>query len=140
MFVGPVVAVPLILLACHGIGYGREISPFMRFVMNFSYLRHSMEGLVETLYGYNRADTICPPTEIICVFKNAKFLRESLGFENQNYWLSICFLVFYYVICTSLAFVLIKDRLSGSNGRTNRLFQYINQMMVKYLNFTSYKY
>uniref|UniRef100_A0A1I8NYQ4 ABC transporter domain-containing protein n=1 Tax=Stomoxys calcitrans TaxID=35570 RepID=A0A1I8NYQ4_STOCA len=139
-FVGPVVAVPLILLSCHGIGYGREIKPFMRFIMNFSYLRHSMEGLVETLYGYNRADTICPDTELLCLFKNAKFLRENLGFENLNYWYSISFLTFYYVLCTFMAYVLIKHRLSASNGKTNRLFQYINQILVKYFNFTTYKY
>uniref|UniRef100_T1PBK3 ABC-2 type transporter n=1 Tax=Musca domestica TaxID=7370 RepID=T1PBK3_MUSDO len=140
MFMGPVMAVPLILLSCYGIGYGRDISPFMRFIMNFSYLRHSMEALVETLYGYNRADTICPPTEVLCLFKNAKFLREILGYVNLNYWSSIFFLVIYYIVCTSLAFVLIKHRLSASNGATNRIFQYINHMLVKYLNFTTYKY
>lgn len=141
MFIGPVMACPLILLSCYGIGYGKDtyISPLIRFIMNCSYLRHSMEGLMEALYGYNRADTVCPPEELFCMFKKAQFLRVTLGFENLNYVFSVSCLIAFYILATVLAYVLIKHRLS-STVSNNRLLQYVNKFLVKYLNFTSYKY
>ncbi|KAI9584047.1 hypothetical protein GQX74_010382 [Glossina fuscipes] len=140
MFMGPVTAVPLILLSTFGMGYGKGtyISPFMRFIMNCSYLRHSMEGIMEALYGYNRSDTICPPTEIFCMFKSAKFLRVILGFENLNYTFSIVCLGIFYIIFTVLAFALIKHRLSTS-GTTHPFIQKINKYLIKYFNFSTYK-
>lgn len=141
MFMGPVMACPLILLSFYGMGYGKEIElpVLMKYIMKFSYLRHSLEGLVETLYGYDRADTICPPTEMFCMYKKAHFLRMVLGFENIHYWTSVGYLVVFYVVFTIAGFLLIKQRLSAPAG-SNRLIQYVNQMMVKYFNFTSYKY
>uniref|UniRef100_A0A1A9ZJ11 ABC transporter domain-containing protein n=1 Tax=Glossina pallidipes TaxID=7398 RepID=A0A1A9ZJ11_GLOPL len=140
MFMGPVTAVPLILLSTFGMGYGKGtyISPFMRFIMNCSYLRHSMEGIMEALYGYNRSDTICPPTEMFCMFKSARFLRVILGFENLNYTFSIVCLGVFYIIFTVLAFALIKHRLSTS-GTTHPFIQKINKYLIKYFNFNTYK-
>lgn len=137
---GPVTAVPLILLSTFGMGYGKGtyISPFMRFIMNCSYLRHSMEGIMEALYGYNRSDTICPPTEMFCMFKSARFLRVILGFENLNYTFSIVCLGLFYIIFTVLAFALIKHRLSTS-GTTHPFIQKINKYLIKYFNFNTYK-
>lgn len=141
MFMGPVMACPLILLSFFGMGYGKDIElPFLiKFIMKFSYLRHSLEGLVETLYGYDRSDTVCPPTEVFCMYKKANFLLTILGFENINYWSSVGFLVLFYVVFTIAGFILIKHRLSASAG-SNRLLQYFNRIMVKYFNFSSYKY
>ncbi|KAM8718200.1 hypothetical protein ACLKA7_004846 [Drosophila subpalustris] len=87
MFMGPVLAVPLILLSIYGIGYGKDtyVSPIMRFLMSLSFLRHGMEGLVAALYDYGRADTICEDTEMFCMFKKSQFLLVFLGFENMNY-------------------------------------------------------
>ncbi|KNC20969.1 hypothetical protein FF38_09024 [Lucilia cuprina] len=141
MFMGPVMACPLILLSFFGMGYGREIeiSVFMKFIMKLSYLRHGLEGLVEALYGYDRADTICPPSEMFCMYKNAQFLLTLLGFEDIHYWTSVAYLVVFYIFFTAAGYIIIKHRLSASAG-SNRLLQYISQMLVKYFNFTSYKY
>lgn len=141
MFVGPVVTVPLMLLAVYGIGYGREIeiSPLMKVVMSFSYLRYGLEGLIEAMYGYNRADTICPSTEIYCMFSKAKFLRTLLGFEDVNYFVSIVALVSYYVLFTVTAFYMIKMRLS-TVYKNNIAVQYLGRFVKAHLNFASYKY
>lgn len=141
MFMGPVLAVPLILLSCYGIGYGKEtaISPFMRFMMSLSFLRHGMEGLVDSLYGYDRGDTICPDTEVFCMFRKSKFLLMILGFEDLNYLFSVSCLIGFYILFTIAAYVMIWHRLRFS-ASSNILIQYVQQFMVKYLNFSSYKY
>ncbi|XP_037957708.1 ATP-binding cassette sub-family G member 4 [Teleopsis dalmanni] len=141
MFMGPVLAVPLILLSCYGIGYGKDsyISPFMRFLMSLSYLRHGMEGLVAALYDFNRGDTECPSTEVFCMFKKSKFLLMILGFENLNYIFSISCLVGFYVLFTVTAYVMIKQRLSLTST-TNIAAQYVLGFVTKHLNFSSYNY
>ncbi|XP_039950237.1 ATP-binding cassette sub-family G member 1 [Bactrocera tryoni] len=141
MFMGPVVAVPLILLSCYGIGYGKAvyIHPLMRYLMQLSYLRHGMEGLVAALYGYDREDLHCPETEVFCMFKKSKFLLMILGFENLNYVFSVACLVLFYIIFTLAAYFMIRQRLSLRTSN-NVIVQYAKQFLVKHLNFSSYNY
>nr|ATY74521.1 ATP-binding cassette transporter G subfamily member 9 [Bactrocera dorsalis] len=141
MFMGPVVAVPLILLSCYGIGYGKAvyIHPVMRYLMQLSYLRHGMEGLVAALYGYDREDLHCPETEVFCMFKKSQFLLMILGFENLNYVFSVACLVLFYIIFTLAAYFMIRQRLSLRTSN-NVIVQYTKQLLVKHLNFSSYNY
>ncbi|EDX03171.1 GD22989 [Drosophila simulans] len=140
MFIGPVLAVPLILLSIYGMGYGggTYISPLMRFLMHLSYLRHSMEGLVASLYDYGRADTICEDTEIFCSFKKSKVLLSFLGFENMHYLWSLSCLMSFYLLFTVAAYFMIRMRLKQSV--VNPIFAYVIQLLTKYFNFTSYNY
>ncbi|XP_017046239.1 ATP-binding cassette sub-family G member 4 [Drosophila ficusphila] len=140
MFMGPVLAVPLILLSIYGIGYGRGtyISPLMRFLMHLSYLRHGMEGLVASLYDYGRADTICEDTEIFCTFKKSKVLLAFLGFENMHYLWSLSCLIGFYLLFTVAAYIMIRQRLKKS--AFNPIVAYVLQLLTKYFNFTSYNY
>ncbi|XP_017065594.2 ATP-binding cassette sub-family G member 4 [Drosophila eugracilis] len=140
MFMGPVLAVPLILLSIYGIGYGggTYVSPLMRFFMHLSYLRHGMEGLVASLYDYGRADTICEDTEIFCSFKKSKVLLAFLGFENMHYLWSLTCLIGFYLFFTVAAYIMIRQRLKKS--AINPIFAYVLQLLTKYFNFTSYNY
>jgi len=140
MFMGPVLAVPLILLSIYGIGYGKDtyISPIMRFLMSLSYLRHGMEGLVAALYDYGRGDTICEETEMFCMFKKSQFLLMFLGFENTNYLWSVICLIGFYIFFTVAAYILIRQRLKRTKG--NHIGAYVLQIMTKHFNFTSYNY
>lgn len=141
MFVGPVISVPMILLSCYGIGYGKEtyIPPYLKFFMSLSYLRHGLEGLVAALYGGNRLDTICPETEIFCMFKKSKFLLVMLGFDGVDFSYSVSCLAIFYVVFTLAAFLMIKQRLTF-NSSNYIAVQYIGQFVKTHLNFTSVKY
>lgn len=68
MFVGPVMTVPLMLLAVYGMGYGNdiEIPSYVKILMSFSYLRYGLEGLFEAMYGYDRAGELLFSTPINC--------------------------------------------------------------------------
>ncbi|EDW11002.1 ATP-binding cassette sub-family G member 4 [Drosophila mojavensis] len=139
MFMGPVIAVPLILLSIYGMGYGKDtyISPIMRFLMSLSFLRHGLEGLVAALYDYGRGDTICD-TEIFCMFKKSQFLLVFLGFENISYLWSLSCLFGFYIAFTVAAYLLLRHRLKQSVA--NPIITYVTQILTKYFNFTSYKY
>lgn len=64
MFVGPCLAVPLMLLAVYGLGQGQNIPVLIRIAMYFSYLRYAMEGLVISIYGGGRPQLPCPEDEV----------------------------------------------------------------------------
>lgn len=141
MFVGPIITVPLMLLAVYGIGYGREIeiSPYIRVMMSFSYLRYGLEGLIDAMYGYDRGDTVCPESEVYCMFAKAKFLKMVLGFEDVNFLVSIVALIMYYVLFTVTAYYMIKIRISTTH-KNNIAVQYLGRFVKTHLNFAAYKY
>lgn len=141
MFVGPVLTVPLMLLAVYGMGYGNdiEIPPYVKILMSFSYLRYGLEGLFEAMYGYDRADTVCPETELFCMFAKANYLKNLLGFHQSSYLVSMVALWSYYLLFTIAAYYMIKIRLSISASNYVAV-QYIGRFVKTHLNFASYKY
>lgn len=141
MFVGPVCTVPLMLLAVYGFGFGKEIqiSPYVKILMSFSYLRYGLEGLIDAMYGYDRADTICPDSEPFCMFAKAKFLKMIIGFDDGNFFVSLVALILYYLLFTIAAFYMIKSRLSTSKSN-NVAVQYLGRFVKTHLNFAAYKY
>ncbi|CAD7079016.1 unnamed protein product [Hermetia illucens] len=141
MFIGPVLACPMILLSCYGIGFGRGvyIPTYVRVLMSLSYIRHGLEGILAALYGNNRADTFCPDDEVFCMFRKAEFLLNLLGFNNLNYAVSVSALLGYYVFFTVAAYYMIKSRLSFSTCNYAAV-QYVSQFVKTHLNFASYKY
>lgn len=141
MFVGPVMTVPLMLLAVYGMGYGNdiEIPSYVKILMSFSYLRYGLEGLFEAMYGYDRADTVCPETELFCMFAKANYLKSLLGFHQSSYLVSMVALGLYYLLFTVTAYYMIKMRLSISASNYVAV-QYIGRFVKTHLNFASYKY
>lgn len=141
VFVGPVLSVPMILLSAYGVGYGKEIyiPSYLRFFMSMSYLRHGLEGLVAALYGNDRSDSICPETEMFCMFKKSRFFLSLLGFEGVDFTYSVSCLVIFYSVFTLAAFLMIKQRLAF-NSSNYIAVQYIGEFVKTHLNFASLKY
>lgn len=141
MFVGPVTVTPLMLLAVYGIGFGNdiEVPSHVKILMSFSYLRYGLEGLFEAMYGYDRADTECPDTELFCMFAKAKYMKSLLGFHQSSYLVSMVALSLYYLLFTVAAYYMIKMRLSISASNYVAV-QYIGRFVKTHLNFASYKY
>lgn len=55
--------------------------------MMFSYLRHSLEGIIQSIYGFNRGDMICPVDEKFCPYKKPEFLLK-VSFENDRLFIN----------------------------------------------------
>lgn len=139
VFIGPVCAVPMMLLSVYGIGGGKDNIPvFIRFIMTFSYLRHSLEGIIQSIYGFQRGDMICPPEELFCPYKKPEFLLRIMGFEDLDVNKSILALVVFYLFFNVVALLLIKNRLSV-RGKTMWPIRFISSVVKTYFNFTPYK-
>jgi hypothetical protein len=135
MFIGPVLVCPMMLLSVYGIGSGKDtIPPLVQIIMKFSYLRHSLEGIVQAIYGYSRQDMVCPNDEMFCPYKKPAFLLRIMGFEDLDLTTSILYLFGFYIIFNVAAVFLIKNRLSY---RRNQFWpiQYVTRAVKHYMTY-----
>lgn len=138
MFIGPVLVCPMMLLSVYGIGSGAENIPtYVSFFMKLSYLRYSLEGIVESIYGLNREDMLCPQGEMFCPYMKPKFLLRIMGFEDVDFRFSIAALFCFYLAFNVVAVFLIKTRLSYRR-RSMWPIQYVSRVVKQYLNFAPY--
>lgn len=134
MFVGPVLTVPLMLLAVYGFGSGLDSIPLLiRIAMYFSYLRYAMEGLIAAML-YNRPKLMCPDTEEICLFNDLQFFVREMGMDNSVYWVDILALVVWYVVFRGASFYLLRQRLSPN--KTFRALQVIGRLVKSHFSIT----
>lgn len=137
MFVGPVITVPLMLLAVYGIGYGPNEYPlYIRLIMSLSYLRYGIEGIIAAIYGFDREDLVCPDTETFCIFTNPDYLKDFLGFHDADFGVSMVGLFMYYVFFTVAAFLMVKMRISRTQSN-HAAVQYLGAFVKHHLNFAS---
>jgi len=138
VFIGPVFAVPIMLLSVYGIGGKDSIPLFVRILMSMSYLRYALEGIVTSIYGFGRPDMICPPSESFCPYKKPAFLLRIMGFEDIDIKVSILALILFYLAFNISAIILIKNRLSV-RGKTLWPIRFVSNIVKQYFNFTPYK-
>lgn len=105
--------------------------------MSLSYLRHALEGIVQSIYGFNREDMICPLD--FCPYKKPKFLLRIMGFEDLNVYTSILALIGFYLLFNATALILIKSRLS-KKGKTSWPIRFVSRAVKHYFNFTPYTF
>lgn len=132
MFVGPVAVVPLMLLAVYGFGSGAENIPILiRISMYFSYLRYSMEGLINVMLK-DRPKLPCPETEEYCIFTDLKFFIKTMGMENTIFWLDIVVLIFCIILFRGAGYYLLRQRLTPN--KTFMAIQYIGRFVKSHFN------
>ncbi|CAH0714158.1 unnamed protein product, partial [Brenthis ino] len=113
MFVGPVAAVPLMLLAVYGIGSGDEAPPLIwRLARSCSYMRYGLEGLIVAIYGPPRDDLICPDDVVYCEYKNVKYFVKMMGMSGVSFWVDITVLFAMLFGMNFAAYYLLRQRLS----------------------------
>ncbi|XP_049825936.1 ATP-binding cassette subfamily G member 4-like isoform X2 [Aethina tumida] len=114
MFVGPVAVVPLMLLAVYGFGSGYSSIPkLIRVAMHFSYLRYSLEALIDSMLR-DRPKLGCPDTEDHCIFTDLNYFIKEMGMENTIFWVDMATLVFTLVLFKGVGFYLLRQRLTPS--------------------------
>lgn len=134
MFVGPVLTVPLMLLAVYGFGSGANGIPILiRIAMYFSYLRYSLEGLITAML-HNRPNLPCPDTEEFCYYSDLKYFVKQVGMENSIYWVDIVALVVCYFIFRGASFYLLRQRLSPN--KTFVALQVIGRLIKSHFSIT----
>ncbi|CAG9766971.1 unnamed protein product [Ceutorhynchus assimilis] len=131
MFVGPVLAVPFMLLAVYGFGSGYENIPsLIKFAMYFSYLRYSLEGLIHTMLT-GREKLRCPEDEDFCIWTDLDLFMKQMGMENTILWLDFVALIVIYVIFRFGFYYLLRQRLRPN--KTFMALEYIGRLVKSHI-------
>ncbi|XP_017798137.1 PREDICTED: ATP-binding cassette sub-family G member 1-like [Habropoda laboriosa] len=117
-FVGPAISVPLMLVAVQGLGESETLPIYRRLIMYLSYIRYGLENLITALYGFNRENLYCPPTEIFCEFRAPRQILHTMQMEHVVFWLDFLALTIILVLMKVLTFYLLRQRL-----KPNKTFQ-----------------
>ncbi|KRT78556.1 hypothetical protein AMK59_7270, partial [Oryctes borbonicus] len=114
MFMAPSCSVPLMLLAVYGMGFGHIGIPIvMKVMMHLSYLRYSLEGVLNAVMR-NRGTIPCQlqDDKLCLAFSDMNFFLEMMGFEERNVWVDVGALLFIYVLFRIICYNLLRQRLS----------------------------
>ncbi|XP_019865848.1 ATP-binding cassette sub-family G member 1 isoform X2 [Aethina tumida] len=77
-----------------------------------SYISFAMEGMVQALYGYDRAPLTCPEDVEYCHYRFPKRLLEEFGMEKENFWVDVAYLIGNFIVLRVLAFCTLRNKLS----------------------------
>nr|CAD7586375.1 unnamed protein product [Timema genevievae] len=135
MFVGPSFCVPMMLLGVYDMGTGIKGIPLLvRIAMHLSYIRYGLEGLVLSLYGYDRARSNCPKEEVYCHFSDPRVLLQDMGMENCEYWIDLIGLAVSFLVAKTIAYVFLRWRLTMR--RSYPMITHIGRCIKMYFNIT----
>ncbi|XP_005176004.1 ATP-binding cassette sub-family G member 4 [Musca domestica] len=133
LFMGPNMVAVWVMLSNYAVDRP-TLHPVESFLMYSSFMRHSVEGLMETLFGFNRADLICPEKYLFCASVKPQFVMKLSGTSNANYLSSILFLLGFYIVFTLLAWLVLKCRFSSMEFLArNRFYRYLKYLQIRYL-------
>ncbi|KAG5863623.1 ATP-binding cassette sub-family G member 1, partial [Gonioctena quinquepunctata] len=134
MFVGPVAAVPFMLLAVYGYGSGYDTIPtLVKIAMYFSYLRYSLEGLINAML-LDREKLSCPESEEICYYTDLSYFMKEMGLEKTAYWTNVLVLFAIFILFRGGSYYLLRQRLSPN--KTFLALQYIGRFIKSRLGLT----
>ncbi|EDV57509.1 ATP-binding cassette sub-family G member 1 [Drosophila erecta] len=88
-----------------------HIPSAMRFMAYISPLRYALENMVISLYGNQRGQLICPPTEFYCHFKNAVTVLRQFGMEGGDFGHNIIMILIQIAIFKVLAYFTLKHKI-----------------------------
>lgn len=78
-----------------------------------SYLRYCMEGMVISIYGYERENLFCPRTEMYCHYKSPTSILRELDMEYVSFWMDIVGLAVIVVISCIYSYISLWNRVKG---------------------------
>jgi hypothetical protein len=108
VFVQPACNIPLVIFSGFFVIL-RDVPKWLRWLTDVSYFRYTFEGLVLSVYGYNRTNLKC--SEIYCYFKSPLKLVEEFDMADGVYAYDVLALVIWVVGAQVSLFFALKYRI-----------------------------
>ncbi|KAI5639924.1 ABC-2 type transporter domain-containing protein [Phthorimaea operculella] len=86
----------------------QHMSPTMRFISYFSFLRYAFEGLVLSVYAFERPVLECPLSEPYCHYKYPKEILREFSFKQDNYFLDLAVLLLEVLVLRVIAYLTLR--------------------------------
>ncbi|XP_011865692.1 PREDICTED: ATP-binding cassette sub-family G member 4 isoform X2 [Vollenhovia emeryi] len=110
-FMGPTLAVPLMMFAGFGVSL-RDLPSYLKWGSYLSYLRYGLEGLVGAIYGLDRPILSCQEKgELYCHYKYPSKFLSDIGMRGDQFWNDVIALATILLITRCSAYILLRWKL-----------------------------
>lgn len=88
-----------------------HMSTFFYYLSYLSYMRYSLEGMVHSLYGFNREKLSCPEELIYCHYRVPEKILVELSMQEGRYWIDITILAVNFIVLRIIVYCTLKRKL-----------------------------
>ncbi|KAJ8922887.1 hypothetical protein NQ315_007922 [Exocentrus adspersus] len=89
--------------------------PYMRWLFHISFLKYGFEGLVLSVFGYNRGKLPCNAD--YCHFVNPEKFLDQMDMEHANYSMAVIFLISLIALIRFIAYYVLSVQIQNNRSK-----------------------
>ncbi|XP_011166033.1 ATP-binding cassette sub-family G member 1 isoform X1 [Solenopsis invicta] len=105
---GPFAIMPFVILSGFFV-HTKDVHPYLHWLFDISFCKYAFEGLLMTIYGYDRAKLKCSAD--YCHFTTPKKFLIELGMDHINYWFNMTILILTCIALDIVAYTVLNLRI-----------------------------
>ncbi|XP_044005964.1 ATP-binding cassette sub-family G member 4-like [Aphidius gifuensis] len=109
VFAGAVVISASHVSTIQGLGSTEKLPWYRLLMMYSSPFRWSIEGLISSVYGFEKEDLECPDHIDYCPYRKVVDTMSVGRFEDANYGLDFSVVIVYYIILRALLYYIVRQ-------------------------------
>ncbi|XP_066601780.1 ATP-binding cassette sub-family G member 1-like [Prorops nasuta] len=108
VIMGPLAIMPFVIFSGFFV-HINDAHPYMRWLFHTSFMKYGFEGMIMSIYGYDREKLHC--SQVYCHFASPKILLKTVNMQEASYWYSLAILISLYIGLDLVTFAALKIRL-----------------------------
>jgi len=81
---------------------------YLYWMSYFSYFRFCFDGMVTSVYSYNRSKLECPEDVTYCHLSSPEYILTLMGIRGDSYWIDFGVLLLVFVLVRFVAYYCLK--------------------------------
>lgn len=87
---------------------------YLYWMSYLSFFGFCFDGIVTSLYSYNRPKLECPEEVVYCHLSSPEFILKEMGFRGDSYWIDFGVLLLILVCVRCVTYFALKKLTSGN--------------------------
>lgn len=87
---------------------------YMFWLSYFCFFRFSYDGIITSIYSYDRPKLMCPEDVVYCHLSSPEYILKEMGIRGDSYWIDFGVLLLTLVVVRFVAYWTLKKVISGN--------------------------